>query len=109
MRAWRRRLRQGVQKFSKATFDSSAWDSFSGLVSYFQGDLSDPESFKQLHAYLKKLEKGPAWPPLYLAISPTLLSRHYEPGNSGMASQQAECATSSWRSVRRATWNRLRH
>jgi glucose-6-phosphate 1-dehydrogenase len=86
----RRRLRQGVQKFSKATFDSAAWESFAGLVSYFQGDLSDRESFKDLHAYLKKLEKGPACRLYYLAISPTL----YEVaitnlGEAGMASQDS--------------------
>jgi glucose-6-phosphate 1-dehydrogenase len=68
----RHRLRQGVHKFSKATFDSVTWDSFAAMLNYFQGDLSVPESFEQLDLFLSKLEGGPANRLYYLAISPTL-------------------------------------
>jgi glucose-6-phosphate 1-dehydrogenase len=86
----RHRLRQGVQKFSKATFDSEAWDSFAGMVSYYRGDLQDLESFKKLHAFLNKLEEGPARRLYYLAISPTLYETTITNlGDSGMASQDS--------------------
>ncbi|HVO71277.1 MAG TPA: glucose-6-phosphate dehydrogenase [Aggregatilineaceae bacterium] len=68
----RHRLRQGVKKFSKATFDSVTWDSFAAMLNYFRGDLSVRESFGQLETFLSKLEGGPANRLYYLATSPTL-------------------------------------
>jgi glucose-6-phosphate 1-dehydrogenase len=82
------RLREGVQEFSPATFDASKWDSFARLLSYRQGNLTDPADFKRLNAALQELEDGITDRLYYLAISPALYATTIV--NLGVAGMAAE-------------------
>lgn len=87
---FRARLRGGVQEFSPATFEPSAWDSFAGMLSYRQGNLTDPDDFTTLNAALQELEQGPADRLYYLAISPALYAVTFiNLGEAGMATEEA--------------------
>jgi glucose-6-phosphate 1-dehydrogenase len=87
---FRARLRGGVQEFSPATFEPSAWDSFAGMLSYRQGNLTDPDDFTTLNATLQDLEQGPADRLYYLAISPALYAATFiNLGEASMATEKA--------------------
>lgn len=87
---FRARLRGGVQEFSPATFEPSAWDSFAGMLSYRQGNLTDSDDFTTLNAALQELEQGPADRLYYLAISPALYAATFiNLGEAGMATEEA--------------------
>ncbi len=61
---------EGVKQFSPNFYDQDLWDSFAPSLKYFQGDLTNPEDFIKLKAYLKEIEKGPADRLYYLATAP---------------------------------------
>jgi glucose-6-phosphate 1-dehydrogenase len=83
---FRDRLREGVESFSKETFDAGVWDDFARHIHYFQGNLDQAGDFPKLDACLNEMEKGPANRLYYLATAP----EHYplivtELGAAGMA------------------------
>jgi glucose-6-phosphate 1-dehydrogenase len=85
---FRTRLREGVIAFSVDTFDPAVWDQFSGLLTYFRGNLDIQADFTRLEAYLANLESGTANRLYYLATEPDHYARIVESlGSSGMAVQ----------------------
>lgn len=89
----RAHLREGVQTFSRETFDETFWGRFAEMIHYVQGDLDREEDYIRLRNELVKIENGPANRLYYLATAP----EHYQPvveflGKAGMAAQEG-----SWR------------
>jgi glucose-6-phosphate 1-dehydrogenase len=92
---FRMRLQEGVSTFSGDTFDPEVWEQFSGMLTYFQGNLDAPADFASLEVYLKNLEDSSANRLYYLATAP----EHYAScvdclGKTGMAVQ-----TDCWRRI----------
>ena len=51
--AWREELRAALEQFSRTKpIDNAVWAEFAANVSYCQGDISDPASYKKLADYL---------------------------------------------------------
>jgi len=79
---------EGVKQFSPDFYDQALWDSFAPSLKYFQGDLSIPDDFLKLEAYLGEIENDPADRLYYMATSP----EYYQEithclGNARMADQ----------------------
>ena len=79
---------EGVKQFSPNFYDQGLWNSFARSLKYFQGDLSKPDDYLNLEAYLTELEQGPADRLYYMATSPN----YYQEitnclGNACMADQ----------------------
>jgi glucose-6-phosphate 1-dehydrogenase len=78
----------GVKQFSPDFYDRTLWDSFAPSLKYFQGDLTLPDDFIKLEAYLKELENGPADRLYYMATSPEYYQEITRSlGNARMADQ----------------------
>jgi len=93
--SFRSRIQDGLIEFSSNTFDEKLWEIFSPSVTYFQGNLDNPDDFSKLKIHLDRLETGPSNRLFYLATAPTF----YEPvvshlGSAGMAIQK-----DAWRSI----------
>ncbi len=93
---FRDHLKTGVAQFCPETFNPQAWDEFSGMIRYFQGNLGVPEDFTRLSGFLDDLEEEPADRLYYLATAP----EHYAPvvvdlGKAGMAEQKV----GNWRRI----------
>jgi glucose-6-phosphate 1-dehydrogenase len=63
-------LRNGVEKFSPESFDTTTWDMFAGKIHYFNGNLDNTNDFPELDLFLRSLENGPANRLYYLATAP---------------------------------------
>jgi glucose-6-phosphate 1-dehydrogenase len=63
-------LRNGVEKFSPESFDTTTWDMFAGKINYFNGNLDNSDDFPELDLFLRSLENGPANRLYYLATAP---------------------------------------
>ncbi len=86
---FRERLRTGVQQFSAGTYDEATWNAFATMISYFQGNLDQPNDFIRLVAYLEMLEVEPANRLYYLATAPEYYTGIVSAlGKAGMAEQQ---------------------
>jgi glucose-6-phosphate 1-dehydrogenase len=68
---FRTRLQEGVKEFGGGTFEANIWDSFAAKLTYFQGNLDEPEDYQELDAYLRDLENGPVHRLYYLATAPS--------------------------------------
>jgi len=76
----RARARDSLEKHGGV--DATAFDKFSGLLRYVQGDNSDPATFQTLHKELGNAKR----PAYYLAIPPTMFGAVVEQlGKSGCA------------------------
>ena len=94
--SFRSRLREGVQRFSPATFDATLWESFAAMLHYFQGDLDQAVDFERLRAVLAEVENGPAQRLYYLATAPEF----YAPVAGGLkAAGMAEETDGLWRRI----------
>ncbi len=96
---FRDQMLEGLQTFSKKTYDAALWEKFAPKITYFQGNLTDAEDFTKLKAYLEKLETEPSNRLYYLATAP----RFFEPciehlGAAGLA-QEGEDDSTPWRHV----------
>lgn len=67
---FREYLRNGVEKFSPESFDTTTWDMFAGKIHYFNGNLDNSDDFPELDLFLRSLENGPANRLYYLATAP---------------------------------------
>ncbi len=87
--SFRQRLKEGVQKFSSASFEPGLWKAFAPSITYARGDLTRLADFKALEGHLNSLETTPSNRLYYLAVSPlfyeTVVSNL---GAAGMAAQQ---------------------
>jgi len=91
----RQHLREGVTTFSQDSFDEETWSKFAGMLTYFQGNLDQPEDYTRLGEYLNQLEGRPSNRLYYLAIAP----EYYETvvvslGKTGLAEQNG-----GWRRI----------
>ena len=68
---FRARLREGVQEFAGRTFDGAIWEAFAAHLWYARGDLNTVDDYRRLHAFLRKVEGGPAHRLYYMATAPT--------------------------------------
>ncbi len=85
---FRSRLREGVEEFSKDTFEEKTWQDFAARLHYFQGNLDHEDDFHRLNKYLNDLEARAANRLYYLATAPAF----YAPitdylGAAGMAKE----------------------
>jgi glucose-6-phosphate 1-dehydrogenase len=92
---FRDRLRDGVETFSKDTFDRETWDEFSSRLHYFQGNLDSAKDYVRLHSHLNEAEGGPSDRLYYLATSPKFyVSAVDHLGAAGMADK-----VEGWRNI----------
>jgi len=78
LEAWRQRLREGVDQFSRrGKSDDKQWENFiSHLVTYQSGNFGDVETFTNLADFLKEQEQSwsePAERIFYFATPPTIV------------------------------------
>lgn len=92
---FRQRLRDGVETFSKNSFNPKTWDEFAASLLYFQGELDKPEDFTRLAEYLKTLESVPANRLYYLATSP----EYYAPVIAHLGTAGLAACESGWRNI----------
>ena len=96
---FRERLLQGIQTHNPESFDPDTWESFSSVIHYHSGDLTDPTDYKNLSQLLPTLEKGPSNRLYYLAISPEFYHQTIQNlGDSGLA-EEAGSPDAPWRHV----------
>jgi glucose-6-phosphate 1-dehydrogenase len=73
---FRERLRQGVDKHSRRKSQPHTWGGFSPVLSYFTGDVTNPDGYARLAQLLGEREKGWNVEPnrvFYLAVAPQLI------------------------------------
>jgi glucose-6-phosphate 1-dehydrogenase len=89
--AWRSELTESVSKFAGKDFDQELWKSFSERIFYFAGDISHPDDFDKLRAFLDDLEKDPESTRIYyLATAPQFYAPAIEQmGRSGLAQENS--------------------
>ncbi len=92
---FRELLYEGVQTFAKSSFEEGKWDSFLDDIFYFRGNLGEPEDFQALHAYLQKIEDGPANRIYYLATAPDF----FVPIVNSLGGAEMVDETGGWRRV----------
>lgn len=87
--AWREELAKSVAKFTGDEFKPELWAAFAERIFYHAGDISQPNDFDELRAFLDDLEKDPDSTRIYyLATAP----QFYAPaigqlGRSGLAQE----------------------
>ncbi len=72
--SWRQELREALDQFSRTKpVNDSVWNSFANHLAYCQGDLTDPNAYKNLDQLLGSFGSGPLRRNLlfYLATSPS--------------------------------------
>lgn len=83
---FREHLHEGVTQFVERDIDSDTWKEFAQMLTYFQGNLKEPEDFQRLNDYLRDLEGGPTNRLYYLATAPAFYGQACEYlGSAGMA------------------------
>ena len=95
---FRDKLRNGVEKFSPESFDTTTWGIFAGKIHYFNGSLDNSDDFLELDLFLRSLENGPSNRLYYLATAPEF----YMPiagflGAAGMTKDDEDYGT--WRRI----------
>lgn len=65
-------LRQGMEELADLHPDNDEWESFSKSLWYVRGDLSELESYRELHRFLAEKESAPSNRLYYLATAPSL-------------------------------------
>jgi glucose-6-phosphate 1-dehydrogenase len=92
-------LLEGVKEFSAGTFDEQLWNRFVSKLDYFQGNLSVPEDYQRLAAYLedeeKQEEREQANRLYYLATSP----KFYMPAVAALSRYGMTDETTGFRNV----------
>jgi len=68
--AFKRSLREGVDKFTGASFSDKEWKAFSSHLAYMKGNFTAPEDFETLKNLLSSVEKGKFGRIYYLATPP---------------------------------------
>ena len=69
---FREHLKNGV-KTHAATFEENKWKDLAPSIHYFRGDLDTAADFRELQAYLGRLESSTAGRLYYLAIAPDFI------------------------------------
>jgi len=96
---FRAQMLEGIQSFSKETFEPTLWDTFAQKISYFQGNLTKAEDFSKLGTYLENLENGPSNRLYYLATAPEFFEPAIEYlGAAGLAQEGPE-DSAPWRHI----------
>ncbi|MEM6473178.1 MAG: glucose-6-phosphate dehydrogenase, partial [Planctomycetota bacterium] len=87
---FRSSLRGSVEKFAGSLFDSETWESFCKNVFYQPGDITAPEDFTRLAAFLDEIEEGePSGRVYYLSTMPQLYEAAIKQlGAAGLADDQ---------------------
>lgn len=92
-------LMEGVKTYSAKTFDQELWGRFEPKLHYFQGDLSVPEDYQRLGAYLdeedKKEEREQANRLYYLATAP----KFYMPAVAALGRYAMSDETTGFRNI----------
>lgn len=87
---FRSRLKNGVQELSPSTYDDAMWESFSGKIHYFQGNLDHNEDYQRLADYLDEKEDESANRLYYLASAPSYFATVASSlGQAGLAEQNS--------------------
>ena len=82
-------LRQGMEELADLHPDNDEWESFSKSLWYVRGDLSELESYRELHRFLAEKESAPSNRLYYLATAPSLFPSIVSSlGEIGMGSQK---------------------
>ena len=96
---FREQMLAGLQSFSKATYDATLWAEFAPKITYFQGNLTEPEDFTNLKSYLAELETAPSNRLYYLATAPEFFEPAIEYlGAAGLAQEDLEDAA-PWKHI----------
>ena len=86
--AYRDRLRESTQKFARDDFDADAWERFANRIYYLPGDITKPDDFGKLSAFLQKIDDGKGTRVFYLATMPSLYDIAFENlGAAGLAKE----------------------
>ncbi len=96
---FREQMLDGLQEFSKDTYEPALWDQFAPKITYFQGNLSEAEDFARLRTYLEKLETAPSNRLYYLATAPGFFEPAIEYlGAAGLAQEDPD-DSAPWRHI----------
>ena len=88
--AYRARLQESTQQFARDDYADDAWAKFAANVHYLPGDITKPEDFTELKAFLDKLDGGKGARIFYLATMPSLYEIALENlGASGLSDESA--------------------
>jgi glucose-6-phosphate 1-dehydrogenase len=96
---FRAQITSDIHQFATRPVDQSEWDDFSKRSYYLSGDFNNPDTFQNLGAKIKEVQK--TWNLsgnvlFYLAIAPTFFGKVVEQlGNAGLTEEQPE----AWRRV----------
>lgn len=85
---FRQHLREGMEQFSKDTFDPDVWEKFQKKLHYVPGNLKNADDFMRLKNKLREFEEKPVNRLYYLATSPEfyiVTVKHL--GEAGMVDQ----------------------
>lgn len=93
--AFRQRMREGIVELAGLEIDEKHWHQFSKRLSYVSGDVQKLEDAKNLAAYLKEIEGGPANRLYYLATAPAIFPAIVQ--NLGQLNMTRE--TGVWRRI----------
>jgi len=64
-------LKEGLIEFSPVSFEDNLWNEFALSITYFQGNLDNPEDFQKLNNYLEGIEEIKSNRLYYLATAPS--------------------------------------
>lgn len=70
---FRKRLYEGINKFSRRKADMKEWDAFAGYLTYYNGEFTDTATFDYVEQLIKQQEEkwnGPANRIFYMAVPP---------------------------------------
>jgi glucose-6-phosphate 1-dehydrogenase len=99
---FRRRMREGMETFSREPFSEEAWEAFAERLHYVSGSFAETAVFAQLKQTLSQLEPGPAHRLYYLATAPQFFAQIItQLGELGMTDEGAAAPgqPTSWRCV----------
>ena len=86
-------VRDGTMSAHSDDAGAGHWESFSRMLTYFRGNLDQPDDFERLAEHLATLEGGPANRLYYLATAP----EHYEPVVRALRAHQMNRENGGWR------------
>lgn len=92
---FRERMSDGVQEFSRDTYDDETWNEFAAHIFYVPGNATELESYRELDTFLKERETNCPNRLYYLSTAPSLYVPTLENlHDSGMADQ-----SDGWRRI----------
>lgn len=85
---FRELMHDNLKNYTPTTYDEDLWVQFKPMLSYYEGDLGDGETFKGLARYLDEIEDGPANRLYYLATAPQFFASSVRYlGEAGLADE----------------------